>query len=144
MRTLPQTPNGKVDRKALPVPSGESVASSTAVHVAPSDALEKKVAAIWLEVLKLDTVGTHDNFFDIGGHSLLAVQVHRHLRAAFDRPLALTDIFRFPTIHMLSVHLSNGHVGDATTLSQGQARAAGRRAALSRRRPLKTPVTAQE
>lgn len=144
MRALPRTPNGKVDRKALPAPKSNGIASSTAVHIAPSDALEKKVAAIWREVLKLDIVGTHDNFFDIGGHSLLAVQVHRHLRTAFDRPLALTDIFRFPTIHMLSAHLSDGDEGDAAAVSQGQVRAAGRRAALIRRRPSKTPVIAQE
>jgi acyl carrier protein len=143
MHALPRTPNGKIDRNALPAPQSNGVALLDADYVAPGDAMEEKVAAIWREVLKLDKVGTRDNFFDIGGHSLLAVQVHRHLRAALDRPLPLTDIFRFPTIQTLSAHLSNSDDGDAAMI-QGQARAAGRRAALDRRRGLRAPIAAHE
>jgi len=138
MRALPRTPNGKVDRGALPAPQG-AAASPGGDYVAPGDAMEERVAAIWCEVLKLDKVGTRDNFFDIGGHSLLAVQVHRHLRAALERPLPLTDIFRFPTVQALSAHLSGGGDGDAAVL-QGQARAAERRAAMDRRRGVRAPL----
>ncbi|WP_404481568.1 MupA/Atu3671 family FMN-dependent luciferase-like monooxygenase [Novosphingobium sp. BL-52-GroH] len=141
MRTLPRTPNGKVDRSALPAPQGDA-SSPGGDYVAPGDAMEEKVAGIWREVLKLDRVGTRDNFFDIGGHSLLAVQVHRALRAALDRPLPLTDIFRFPTVQTLSAHLSGSGDGDVAT-QQGQARAAGRRAALERRRGTRAPLATQ-
>ena len=143
MRALPRTPNGKVDRNALPAPQADVVTMSSASYVAPGDAMEEKVAAIWREVLKLDKVGTRDNFFDIGGHSLLAVQVHRHLCAGLDRPLPLTDIFRFPTVQSLSAHLLDSGDGDAAVL-QGQARAAGRRAALNRRRGLTAQIAAHE
>jgi natural product biosynthesis luciferase-like monooxygenase protein len=140
---LPRTPNGKVDRNALPAPQEAEGRAVTMLHVAPDDAMERKVAAIWCDVLKLDSVGTRDNFFDIGGHSLLAVQVHRHLRAALDMPLALTDIFRFPTIHALSAHLSDGN-RDEGALLEVQARGAERRAAYNRRRSLKSAMTAQD
>lgn len=138
MQALPRTPNGKVDRGALPAPQSGAI-SPGGDYVAPGDAMEERVAAIWREVLKLDKVGTRDNFFDIGGHSLLAVQVHRQLRAALDRPLPLTDIFRFPTVQTLSAHLSGGVEGNAAVI-EGQARAAERRAALDRRRSVRAPL----
>ena len=64
---LPRTPNGKVDRNALPAPSSKKSAEN---FVAPQTPLEKKIAAIWSEVLDLERVGMTDNFFDLGGHSL--------------------------------------------------------------------------
>jgi hypothetical protein len=70
---IPLTPNGKVDRKALPSPFGATLESDT--YVAPSTDLERKIASIWQEALGVDRIGVHDNFFDIGGHSLLSMQV---------------------------------------------------------------------
>ena len=69
---------------------------------APAGGLEEKIAAVWREVLHLDNVGVDDNFFDLGGHSLLVVQVHRALREQIDQPLSLTDLYRFPTIGLLA------------------------------------------
>lgn len=132
---MPQTPNGKIDRKALPAPdTGGGVAPVAAeAFVAPSEGIEATIAAIWKDVLKLPQVGTRDNFFDLGGHSLLAVQTHRRLKEALQRELSITDIFRFPTIQSLSAYLGNEGEDDAAAQS-GKARAQGRRAAMQRRR----------
>ncbi|UVO51484.1 LLM class flavin-dependent oxidoreductase [Sphingomonas sp. SUN019] len=140
---FPQTPNGKIDRAALPKPEGVVIAVDHVSFVAPADGLEARIAAVWADVLKLPKVGTRDNFFDIGGHSLLAVQVHRRLRDALDRPLPLTDIFRFPTVETLSAHLSTTG-GDDAAVRQGEARAVGRRAALQRRIGLRLAPAASE
>ena len=129
---LPQTPNGKVDRKALPAPGAIQAVPTSQAFVAPAGDIEKIIAAVWKEVLNLPQVGTRDNFFDLGGHSLLAVQVHRKLREAVGRDLSITDMFRFPTIHSLSAHLSQDG-SEATGVQQSKDRAEGRRAALQRR-----------
>lgn len=141
LAALPQTPNGKVDRAALPAPDSVTPLVAHPAFVAPATAVEERIADAWRDVLKLPSIGTRDNFFDIGGHSLLAVQLHRSLRERFDRPIALTDIFRFPTIEALAAHLSADAPVDAAGL-EGQARAIGRRAALSRRREMRLPVAA--
>jgi hypothetical protein len=81
----------------------------------------------------LPQVGLNDNFFDLGGHSLLTVQAHRRLKEVLQRDLSITDIFRFPTIQSLSAYLGNEGEDDAAAQS-GKARAQGRRAAMQRRR----------
>jgi natural product biosynthesis luciferase-like monooxygenase protein len=130
---LPQTPNGKIDRKALPAPDVARAAPVAEVaYTAPAGDLEEKIAAIWKDVLKLPQVGTRDNFFDLGGHSLLAVQTHRRLKETLQRELSITDIFRFPTIQSLSAYLGREGEDDAAAQA-GQARAQGRRAAMQRR-----------
>jgi acyl carrier protein len=68
--------------------------------------LEQSIAAAWKEVLKVDQVGVHDNFFDLGGHSLLLVRLHMKLRESFGSSLTITDLFRFPTVGALAAHLS--------------------------------------
>jgi acyl carrier protein len=128
---FPHTPNGKIDRKALPAPERSAApAAAGAAYVAPAGDLENQIATVWKDVLRLDQVGTGDNFFDLGGHSLLAVQAHRRLREALQRDLSITDIFRFPTIQSLAAYLADGSQGGA---QQGTDRAQGRRAAMQRR-----------
>jgi natural product biosynthesis luciferase-like monooxygenase protein len=128
---FPHTPNGKIDRKALPAPeAGTAATAAAADFVAPVDDLESRIADVWKDVLKLARVGTRDNFFDLGGHSLLAVQAHRRLKEALQRELSITDIFRFPTIQSLAAYLANGSPASA---QQGSDRAQGRRAAMQRR-----------
>lgn len=134
---FPHTPNGKIDRKALPAPDAASPAASTAEFVAPTGDLESQIAEVWKDVLKLATVGTRDNFFDLGGHSLLAVQAHRRLKEALRRDLSITDIFRFPTIQSLATYLADGSQGGA---QQGSDRAQGRRAAMQRRQQQRSGV----
>ncbi len=127
---FPQTPNGKIDRKALPAPDAGAAPLTTTEYVAPAGELEDRIAEVWQDVLKLDQVGTRDNFFDLGGHSLLAVTAHRRLKELLQRELSITDIFRFPTIQSLAAYLADGTSGGA---QQGSDRAQGRRAAMQRR-----------
>jgi len=101
---LPLTPNGKVDRLALPAPEGER--QSERAYVSPQNELEKIIAGIWQELLQVEKVGVHDNFFDLGGHSLLIVQAHSRLHEVVDRELSITDMFRYPTIEKLTRFLT--------------------------------------
>lgn len=128
---LPLTPNGKIDRKALPAP--RDVAVRTQPLVAPSSPLETTLAEAWLEVLGVGEIGTEDNFFDAGGHSLLIVQLHRILTERIDRPLSLVDLYRFPTIRSLATHLSASEPA-TEALDASAARGARRREMLRRRR----------
>ncbi|MCP4904776.1 MAG: LLM class flavin-dependent oxidoreductase [bacterium] len=128
----PQTPNGKIDRKALPAPS-ETRSRSTAEYKPPASELELSLAEVWKEVLYLEQVGLDDNFFDLGGHSLLVVQAHRKLREVVSMPLSLTDLYRFPTIRGLVDHISSGG-GGGEQAEKSLARGEKRRQALGRRR----------
>ncbi|NON23457.1 phosphopantetheine-binding protein, partial [Klebsiella pneumoniae] len=83
---LPVTPNGKLDRKALPQ---ADASQSQGEYIAPQSALEQQIAAIWADVLKLERVGLGDNFFELGGHSLLAVQVISRVRQSLGVELQL-------------------------------------------------------
>jgi acyl-CoA synthetase (AMP-forming)/AMP-acid ligase II len=99
---LPLTPTGKVDRKALPAPERGAGTSS---YVAPGDAVEVMLAEIWREVLRLDRVGVHDNFFALGGHSLLTTQVVTRVREKLRIDLPLRHIFEAPTLRELALRL---------------------------------------
>ncbi|WP_368667338.1 amino acid adenylation domain-containing protein [Corallococcus sp. AB030] len=101
--SLPLSPNGKVDRKALPAPEAPRPTEST--REAPRNAVEAQLAAIWAEVLHLDAVGIHDDFFDLGGHSLLATQVVSRIRAVLGVELPLGELFNAPTVAALARHL---------------------------------------
>jgi acyl carrier protein len=99
--TLPLTPNGKVDRKALPMPACDGFELEQ-VYIAPRNAAEQIIAGIWAEILGRKPIGIHDNFFDLGGHSLKATQVVSRLRKAFRREIPLRHLFEFPTIAKLA------------------------------------------
>jgi acyl carrier protein len=96
--TLPLTPNGKVDRKALPKPDQAQAAETPREFMPPQSQVEETIASVWKEVLRIDRVGRQDNFFDLGGHSLLLTQVHNRLSKLFDEPLTIIDLFSSPTI----------------------------------------------
>ncbi|WP_447980424.1 amino acid adenylation domain-containing protein [Candidatus Nitrospira bockiana] len=104
---LPLTPNGKVDRRALPAP--EAAAQPTAGYVAPRTRAEEVVADVWADVLGLERIGVHENFFDLGGHSLLLSKVWSALREALRCELSMMDLFRYPTVETLARHLARGH-----------------------------------
>ncbi len=92
--SLPLTPNGKVDRNALPAPEPTRAESA----VAPRNPVEEALAGIWAEVLGAESVGVFDDFFERGGHSLLAAQVLARLRDAFGVDLPLAELFDAPTV----------------------------------------------
>jgi amino acid adenylation domain-containing protein len=99
---FPLSPNGKVDRKALPAPDPETLAP-TDTYVEPSTPLEETLVGIWEEVLGRKRIGVFDNFFEVGGHSLLATQIVARLRKNLDMEIPLGAIFLTPTIAELAV-----------------------------------------
>jgi hypothetical protein len=103
MERLPLTPNGKLDRKALPAPEQEAYAVRG--YEAPVGEIETKLAEVWAEVLKLEKVGRHDNFFNLGGHSLLVVRVVSRLQQVLSVEVAIRDLFVHPELANLAGHL---------------------------------------
>ena len=97
INSLPLTPNGKVDHKALPSP--ETMVELEKTRILPTTSEEYKIAAIWQEILQIDKIGIHDNFFDLGGHSLLVMTLHSRLLAAFNHKISVIELFEFPTVH---------------------------------------------
>jgi acyl carrier protein len=100
--TLPLTPNKKVDRKALPAPNGSAGAVSAADYSPPGNELEHRIADIWREVLRVERVGVKDNFFDLGGHSLLVVQLQSRLAESLQLKVSLVELFQYPTVGALA------------------------------------------
>jgi amino acid adenylation domain-containing protein len=95
---LPLSPNGKLDRRALPAPGRDAGAEADTPFVAPRTAVEEVLAGIWRRVLGLDRVGVNDNFFDLGGHSLSAAKVVTRVRESFQTPLTLRHVLENPTV----------------------------------------------
>ncbi|HEX4494597.1 MAG TPA: amino acid adenylation domain-containing protein [Thermoanaerobaculia bacterium] len=104
LEALPLTPNGKVDRRALPAPEG-FVPGLRAAYVAPRTALEEMLAGIWSEVLRVERIGVQDNFFTLGGQSLLATQVVSRLGEALEIEVPLRRLFEAPTVAGLAAGL---------------------------------------
>jgi amino acid adenylation domain-containing protein len=102
---MPLTPNGKIDRRALPEPDGTRP-QLEAAYVMPQTEAEQEIAQVWQKALQLEKVGIYDNFFEVGGHSLLMVQVQSSLQAIFGQPLSIVELFQYPTIHALAKHLT--------------------------------------
>jgi acyl-coenzyme A synthetase/AMP-(fatty) acid ligase/acyl carrier protein len=109
LASLPLLPNGKIDRRALPAPDNNRPELDT-LHVGPANRLEHAIANIWQEVLKLKQVGVNDNFFDLGGHSLLMAQVHRRLREELRVEVPMIELLKYPTVSSLSRRLDGDEV----------------------------------
>jgi hypothetical protein len=101
LESLPMTPSGKLDHKALPAPHREAADITSQ----PATDLESTIAAIWGELLGIQRIGRTENFFDLGGHSLLLAKAHQRLRAALDAQLSLVDLFKYPTVEALAAFL---------------------------------------
>ena len=95
---LPLTPNGKIDRKALPQPQANVAAAGSGPGDALMTPVQRRVAHIWRDTLNIDRVGLHDNFFDVGGHSLLLVKLHAALKREFNAAFALVELFQRTTV----------------------------------------------
>uniref|UniRef100_UPI003906C754 phosphopantetheine-binding protein n=1 Tax=Pseudomonas protegens TaxID=380021 RepID=UPI003906C754 len=119
LQQMPLSPNGKLDRKALPKPDARSQARE---YVAPQSPLEQQIAGIWAEVLDIEQVGLNDNFFELGGHSLLATQVVVRLREQLHSEFDVKSIFSAPTLadfarYVASRQTINSPVQDALAKS---------------------------
>jgi acyl carrier protein len=101
---LPLTVNGKLDRAALPAP--ELAAVDPNAYVAPRNEIEEILASIWVEVLGVTPISVNDDFFDIGGHSLAAMQVMTRIREELGVDLALRDLFEATTLQSLARHVA--------------------------------------
>ncbi|MFN0165015.1 MAG: non-ribosomal peptide synthetase [Bryobacteraceae bacterium] len=133
---LPLLPNGKVDRRRLPAPDTARPGLNGS-YVAPRSDLERRISSVWQEVLGVDRVGVEDNFFDLGGHSLLMIQLQgklqEGLRNQIPYPVSILDLFRFPNVSALARYLSEQE-GKAPTFRPEQQRAERQKAAMTRRR----------
>ena len=103
LKRIPLTPNGKIDRKSLPEP-GKDIREQE--YVGPRNATEETLCRLWQEVLRRECVGIHDNFFNIGGHSLLAVQVISRIKQAFTVEMPLSVLFVAPTVARMAEHIA--------------------------------------
>jgi thioesterase domain-containing protein len=101
LNEIPLTPNGKVDRKALPAPDRER-SDLQRSFVAPRDLLELQLAQVWEEVLGVAPIGVRDDFFELGGHSLLAVRLLARTERALGETFALSRLFQTPTVERLA------------------------------------------
>jgi acyl carrier protein len=106
LEELPLTPNGKVDRKRLPIP--QAMSRERNVDSIPArNRTEQRLSELWSDLLRIEKPGIRENFFDLGGHSLLLVQLHAQLKREFNTNIAVVDLFRYPTIEALASHLDH-------------------------------------
>ena len=130
LKHLPLTANGKVDRASLPAPDlGDQI---QATFVAPRTPLEHRIAAIWEQVLQLERVGIEDNFFEVGGNSLLLTEIAARLRDGLQRDFPIIDLFEYPTVALLAAHLEQAP-DQSDGVQDGQDRGAARAARLAQR-----------
>ncbi len=108
LETLPRTASGKLDRRALPPP--DIAATEGAPAVSPRTPVERELAAIWCELLSLEEVGVHDDFFRLGGHSLLVTRLVARIRTSFGVELALRAVFQTPTIEELALAVTEARM----------------------------------
>jgi acyl carrier protein len=127
---LPLTASGKVDRRGLPDPGGARPDLGTG-FVAARDGLEEVVAGVWAAVLGVDRVGVHDNFLELGGHSLDAVEAHARLAEELTQSLSPIDIFRYPTVAALSEALRRDRGAPPRAGASADARGTAQRGRLA-------------
>ena len=111
---FPLTPNGKVDRRALPAPDTSVIAKGE--KLAPRDDLEMILVRIWEKVLGIPNIGVHDNYFDLGGHSVLAVRLLAEVEKVVGRKIPLTSLFRGSTVATLAELLKEGSESETEPL----------------------------
>jgi amino acid adenylation domain-containing protein len=109
---LPLLPNGKINRKGLPRPQDSGDMPSAEAFVAPGTALETQLAEIWRDLLRLPRVGIDDNFFDIGGHSMLAMRLMARISKETGQKLPLSALLEAPTVRQMAARLGDTHPGD--------------------------------
>lgn len=103
LEKMPLTPNRKVDRLALPIPDASLYISRA--YTAPESEIERSIADMWVELLGVEKVGVHNDFFEVGGHSLLAAQLASRIQERFEVAISVKDIFEFPTIREIAEHM---------------------------------------
>lgn len=130
LETLPITPNGKVDRQRLPEPDFET--NREQEFIEPRNQAETKLAQIWQKKLNIEKIGIDDNFFDLGGHSLLLIQINSELQTIFNKEISMVKLFQYPTIHLLAQYLSQ--TSDEQAISNRAISRSKNKASISKQR----------
>ncbi|AKT41199.1 MupA/Atu3671 family FMN-dependent luciferase-like monooxygenase [Chondromyces crocatus] len=133
LEAMPLTSNGKTDRRALPAPEATRQ-GARAEYVAPQSELERLLASLWQQALKVEQVGVDDNFFDLGGHSLLLAQVHGQIGTVLGRQIPLIKLLEHPTIRSLARHLVQADALGEASFPDSVDRARKQRQGLERQR----------
>ncbi|MBK5107090.1 MAG: amino acid adenylation domain-containing protein, partial [Anaerolineales bacterium] len=121
MDQLPLTQNGKIDRQALPLPDSNQRINIDTTYVAPESQVEKELALIWGEVLNIEAIGIHDNFFEIGGDSIATIQVTMRISQAYQIELRPVALFNSPTIAQLAFQVEDLLLAEIEMLSDEEA-----------------------
>lgn len=117
---LPLTSHGKIDRRALPAPDAERPELAEA-FVAPRTPAEKSLASIWTKLLGINRIGINDNYFELGGDSLLATQLVSHVRSVFEVELPLVELFRHPTLAEMATSIEEAIIEQMEDISDEEA-----------------------
>jgi long-subunit acyl-CoA synthetase (AMP-forming) len=136
LERLPRTPNGKLDRQSLPEANGFHQLESAVAYLEPQTDAERVIAETWQETLGREKVGLNDNFFDLGGHSLLMLRVHSKLRERLKLEMSIVDMFSYPTVSALAERLRS-EPEQTPSFAQHEERAAASVQAMKRRRRLR-------
>jgi len=131
LEQLPLTPAGKVDRRALPSPVNVA-GNVNETYIAPRNEMEQTIAAVWRDFLRLERMGIHDNFFDVGGHSLVLLRVRSKLCEVLEREISIVTMFEHPTISSLAEYL-NSRAPESLSFLKVRGEAAARRESMSRK-----------
>ncbi|WP_158616658.1 non-ribosomal peptide synthetase [Corallococcus sp. CA054B] len=143
LKALPLTHGGKVDERALPEPTP----GTQAPRVPLANEHERRIAGIWCETLRLEHVGAEDNFFDLGGHSLLLAQVQHLLKHRMGHDVPIVTLFEFPTVRALAGHLQgrdDGGEAEAAQAQRQEQRRSGRARLLGRQGRLSSDRSREE
>ena len=117
--TMPLTPNGKINKRALPVPQ-QSRVKIAETFAAPSTPTEETLAKIWRDVLHIEKIGVRDNFFELGGHSLLVTRVVSRICETFQIEMTMREFFNAPTISALAAAIEDAIVEQVSQMSDEQ------------------------
>ena len=117
---LPLTSHGKIDRRALPAPDAERPALAQA-FIEPQTPAEKSLASIWTRLLGINRIGINDNYFELGGDSLLATQLASQVRSVFEVELPLVELFRYPTLAEMSTSIEEAIIEQMEDISDEEA-----------------------
>jgi polyketide synthase PksJ len=129
LQDFPRTPNGKIDKKALLYKNNETIINKKIVK--PENEVEEKIYQIWSSVLKSDNFGVEDNFFEIGGNSLLIIQVAGHIKKQLGKEIKVINLFKYPTIRQISNFLLTSENATETIDDYSEDRIKKKRSAIS-------------
>ena len=119
LEEMPLTQSGKVDRKLLPDPEIQRIKLDQKSYVAPGSNTEKTLTELWKNVLKTDVVGIQDNFFEIGGNSLLTAYLASQIKMELGVDIPIVKLFQYPTVKSLATYIDQGSINTTVAVHYG-------------------------